>query len=1009
MAIVALAVLVGGGLFLGTALPSHASAAAAGKCVNSSTGVDECIILNVNLSGSGIPSSGITVTAKRVVQPSGLTDNSVTLTKSSTTSYTSKYGIYNVRPGYWAGQTSCADPTGIADGAGDTNTTVATFNITVTQGGKQIGSLSNVDLCSGTSGPSSGYTFSKTVSVAVTPSGQTSSKGGIKGTASWENSLTDPSTGKCATNSFIEVLDGPDKLNTQNEKQFKIDGGGTYTTDLTLKPGSGYTVELTCFDNASNQGNGAYTATKKNITVKAGAYTTVDFNNTQSASAGGGTDSGSGDCADGSDADASGDCATSDSSTLDCASGALNWIVCPLTTLLQKTASGLDNLIMSQLNVNTDNIFSGDNADSYHAAWSAFRTFAVAVIVIAGLVMVASQAFGLEILDAYTIRKTLPRLFVAIIGISLSWPILKFTIELFDTIGYDIRNVIYAPFNNMAGVSIGAGLGATIIGGLVTAGMLFVYGPAVLTFLGAAFLAALVAFLVLIVRQVGVILLLILAPFAIACYVLPNTQRIWKLWYDNFLGLMLMFPIISGFIAAGHVFAAVASTGGIFEQFVAIIAYFIPYFMLPFAFRLATGAIATIAGMANDRSKGAFDRLRGFRQKAAGQRHQMRVAGQTKFGSSWAGKNIYRRGALMGTPNSGALSFSKQGRANFAEANRSILAHTSGEVLKNDNMRAAGDDDAMAAAFQAKSANDFIAKYQARGHSEAEARSALALTQSSFGTTMGSSAMKSAAFQARAASVTGYSGDDAGVSELYKDAATAVNAGIMTTNDAAAAIKANKARGDQSGIGFGDSLNQISRTAERLKSGETDMSKLVTHDEIHGAKGLRQSALDGSLPGSLISQRKEAVQAMVPHMRDNLQAAMSNISDVREKVARGERKPNGQLYTADDHANAVRDFKQQLASVAGMYDAMSQISPQNARIMADGLMGQGLVTTDIPELGLAANNGGAGGVTVQSAIEGLRIDSTFQEMRREYGSSAAQQASQLQQQQGDNPIARIGG
>lgn len=695
----------------------------------------------------------------------------------------------------------------------------------------------------------------------------------------------------------------------------------------------------------------------------------------------------------------------SDSPPLDCGGGVLNWIVCPLITAAQGAAQKLDGLINNELSVDVHQTFNQD----FYNAWSSFRIIATAILLIAGLIMVVSQAMGFELLDAYTIRKTLPRLLVAAIGISLSWPLMIFVVNFFNIFGSDVYGLIIGPFRHVdAHVNIGVGITTSLLVPLLAGAALFIYGPAALLIIVSGLFGLLIAFFILVVRHIAISAIVILAPLAIACYVLPNTQKVWNIWRENFLGLMMMFPIVMALIGAGHAFAAVSlHQGGGLSQFIGIIAYFIPYFLLPMAFKMATGIIGTVAGMVNDRSKGVFDRMKAARSNSAKQRHQMRMGGQTKFGSSRMG-SLYRRGGMIGTPNSGALSMTKQGRANFAEAERTHLAHTTAEMLKNDNNRAAGDDTAMYAAYHAKNGNDFVKQYMARAQelgqtaTEADARAALALTQSSFGSTMGSEAMKSAAFQARAASVTGYTGDDAGITELYKDAADAVNHGLMTTTDAAAAIKANKARVDQSGIGFGDSLKQIEATRQ---------SGTVTDQQI---KKLRQSALDGSMPGALISQRKEAVQAMVPHLRGNLQDSMNNIAAAKQAhddgIANGVSAQEQQLL-ADRHANAIRDFKQQLASTAGMYDAMAQIAPQNARILADGLMGQGLVASNVPELGLAANNGGTGGVTVQSAIEGLRTDSSFQEMRREYGASATRQAAELQAQQGlpNNPIEPVGG
>ncbi|HSX15594.1 MAG TPA: hypothetical protein VLF40_02280 [Candidatus Saccharimonadales bacterium] len=329
--------------------------------------------------------------------------------------------------------------------------------------------------------------------------------------------------------------------------------------------------------------------------------------------------------------DANGNCINPDG-TLNCNSGTLNWLICPVITIAAKAANVLDGIIMSTLDVDVAPIFDNTNvpgpSKGYYTAWNSFRIIAVALMTIAGIAMVAAQAFGFEFLDAYTIRKVLPRLLIAIIGISLSWQLMRLAVSFFDTVGFDIRTLMYAPFKALGGtINIGVGVLTTL-----GVGALIFLNPASLTFILTALLAAFVGFVILVLRQVAIIMLIIVAPVAIACYVLPNTQKVWKLWIDNFLGLMLMFPIISALIAAGHIFSAVAlrSGGGggfastLVAQALGIIAYFIPYFLLPLAARLATGVIGNLAGFVNNSGKGLFDRMKKYRAEQGALRRERR-------------------------------------------------------------------------------------------------------------------------------------------------------------------------------------------------------------------------------------------------------------------------------------------------------------------------------------------------------------------------------------------------
>jgi hypothetical protein len=145
-------------------------------------------------------------------------------------------------------------------------------------------------------------------------------------------------------------------------------------------------------------------------------------------------------------------------------------------------------------------------------------------------------------------------------------------------------------------------------------------------------MALLTAFLVLVFRKMLIILLVILAPLAFIAWVLPGTDRYWKLWKDNFTKLLLMFPMIMGLIAAGKIFASItagstallfsphlavthlgplpvlyiSSVTGFANLLIIIAAYFAPYFLLPQTYKWGGTAMGAIAkGVQKGVEKGA--------------------------------------------------------------------------------------------------------------------------------------------------------------------------------------------------------------------------------------------------------------------------------------------------------------------------------------------------------------------------------------------------------------------
>lgn len=305
----------------------------------------------------------------------------------------------------------------------------------------------------------------------------------------------------------------------------------------------------------------------------------------------------------------------------------LEWIICPTIQGLMNLASELEDRIAGELCVSEADIFgaqatcpdstggSDSSSEAFYKAWSIFRAIALGLLVIGGLVMILSQGLGFEIFDAYTVKRTLPRLLIAAIAITLSWPLMQFLVTFSNVLGLGVRGIIYAPFQGMGHADIMTGTSSALTA-LFAAGAYVSLGAlGLLSFIATAALAILIAFFVIIIRNILLVFLILIAPVAIALYILPNTEKYFKGWWSLFTKVLIVFPIITGMIALGHVFAAITFNKGdsLLETIVAFMAYFAPYFLIPAAFRFAGGALATIGGFANDRSRGGFDRIKRFR------------------------------------------------------------------------------------------------------------------------------------------------------------------------------------------------------------------------------------------------------------------------------------------------------------------------------------------------------------------------------------------------------------
>ncbi len=394
----------------------------------------------------------------------------------------------------------------------------------------------------------------------------------------------------------------------------------------------------------------------------------------------------------------------------------LSWIGCQILNSANKAIRRIDAAISQELafsqkdgtgfELSGNSLTDFDNKTSpgkeYYQVWSTFRYLATAIIILAAVAMVIGQAISFGPFDAYTVKKLLPKILAAVVFINLSWSLCVVAIQFTNGLGYGIRAIMYAPFEQSAGTSIDQvfnastfeGLAGTglVVGGFAVAASLGIMG--ILSIAISALLALAVGFAIIILRKIVIILLVLTAPVAIASMILPNTDKLWKFWKESFSKGLMMFPIIMALLASGRIFSyitAVAEKGqdlqassgtnqavpiigngkGLLVQLIAVLAYFIPYFLIPGTFKLAGGALTAVTGKLNDRSKGLFDRNKNWRGSIKKQRANERQLNNYKNLSS---DSAFKRGRatlgvrkeLVGQGVSPAIFASKQKRERMA-------------------------------------------------------------------------------------------------------------------------------------------------------------------------------------------------------------------------------------------------------------------------------------------------------------------------------------------------------
>lgn len=213
-------------------------------------------------------------------------------------------------------------------------------------------------------------------------------------------------------------------------------------------------------------------------------------------------------------------------------------------------------------------------------------------------------------LDAYTVRKIAPRLFFAVVGINISIYLCVAAVDITSVVGHGLAYLIRAPFDTSGALHSKVDEGAAN-----AAAPLFVVGllAAIVTLKGATgavlstiwflllpvFILILTTLITLALRQALLVLLTLVSPVAIVLAVLPGTEKYFKQWWDLFLKTLIVYPIIAALFAVSDVLTAISfnasgegsNIAGSIDVVNGLLYAFMPLVMIPFAFRMAGGAL----------------------------------------------------------------------------------------------------------------------------------------------------------------------------------------------------------------------------------------------------------------------------------------------------------------------------------------------------------------------------------------------------------------------------------
>lgn len=632
--------------------------------------------------------------------------------------------------------------------------------------------------------------------------------------------------------------------------------------------------------------------------------------------------------------------------------GPLGWIMCPVAAVLDSITGFLDDQIEDKL-VLRDKYFRDESGDRLKAAWTQIRNIAYVILIPIMLVMVIGTALGFEVFSAYTVKKALPRMIIAIIFITLSWYICLFIVEFVNALGAGIKGLVIYPFREVevnneimkpqpslrealnqarvtvdGGSSVGSTAGAVGLGATAAIAGFAGFATGALSIsiiMSTLFTAALVlgaVFLLLIARQMILIALFLLAPLAILAWIFPGNDKLWKLWWSAFTKLLLLFPVIMLSIAVGQIFALVVGLSGgvgndLIETVMIIAAYILPYFFIPFLFKWAGGLFGNLAGMVNDRERGVLDRLKkGRAEKRSEGWGKFKAGTGTGFGQSNAltrrvgtgigagvggGKGIFGTGITQAQRN--------RGRARMDQLNRENMLN---QVMKSDSWNGVNqDDNALHAGIllQDMSAKDAIAQLQRTraeggvGASDSEAKRAVAAWQASG---LGGRAAAIAAAQQLVTTGTGYADLEHMTSTLARAAGG---------NTSTASAMAGFANSETKKVGRGD-----------LAPGFSNLQSLV-HERMGNVSDPTHVAYDQAVVGA--SRGQDSVTLLRGKTPE-----VQNLADSLDRhLTEQHRRTQDTMLTQDQRNEATAEMLRTAAQIEQLDQSKGYASDNNQAVI----------------------------------------------------------------------------
>ena len=335
--------------------------------------------------------------------------------------------------------------------------------------------------------------------------------------------------------------------------------------------------------------------------------------------------------------------------------GGLGWLICPVMTFVANINDAAYGAISGFLDIKPAILGDNSNTSGAKKGWDFFRNIANAIFAVIFLWIIFSQISNVGVSN-YGIKKILPRLIIGALLVNLSYYLCQIFVDLSNILGHTLKDALEAGAGGIGTESEAAGWGSAIAATIVGVGGVAAFAALAIGIptLAAGFFAIMTVFIILVVRQAGIILLISMSPIAFAAWLLPNTEDLFKKWMKMFRGLLLVFPIISLLYGAGKLAGAVLASSATVDpnnpdetlHLVALAATTMPLIATPFVLQNSLSSLGSIgakigklSSAANGNLKNAvMNKSRISDVKNAWKSRSARKLAERRSGNTWYGR-----------------------------------------------------------------------------------------------------------------------------------------------------------------------------------------------------------------------------------------------------------------------------------------------------------------------------------------------------------------------------------